>query len=304
MNNTKTIEDYRKQIEENDILRPHLDLILSTVKDFIAMKATKPENLELWQSKLGGHPYLPKSAEYPKDSEGNYLTLLLQINFEEVPHLAGLSLPEKGILQLFVQDSQSMGMPDEPENIYFDQKDFRTIYYPEVKRTDLVEDFLFLPELEHSFFVKTIKKKKKIFYDQVTERSVQYGLEFCIRTELLLDNGGGEMDYKFEKTFQPLFPDDKAYWEFQKAYMAVLNGGREAHHQIGGYGKFAQYDPRSECPENLEDNTIHLVQIDNESFEDGMELGLIDCGTVHLFISEEGLKNKDFSKTAFYWDFA
>nr|WP_243103827.1 YwqG family protein [Clostridium sp. JN-1] len=46
--------------------------------------------------------------EYPKASNGEYLRLLAQINFEEVPHLE--PFPQKGILQFFILADDVYGL--------------------------------------------------------------------------------------------------------------------------------------------------------------------------------------------------
>lgn len=48
----------------------------------ISLSDDKPN---LFQSKFGGVPYLPKDAETPKNKENKQLTLLAQINIEKLP---------------------------------------------------------------------------------------------------------------------------------------------------------------------------------------------------------------------------
>ncbi len=80
-----------------------------------------------WESKLGGDPYLEIGMEYPKTSNGEYLRLLAQINFEEVPHLE--SFPQKGILQFYILADDVYGLALQDQCI---QDTFRVIYIPEV----------------------------------------------------------------------------------------------------------------------------------------------------------------------------
>ena len=51
-------------------------------------------------SKIGGLPYWPSDMDYPVDSNGNKMLMLLQINCQE----AGLDapLPDHGLLQWFI----------------------------------------------------------------------------------------------------------------------------------------------------------------------------------------------------------
>ena len=58
----------------------------------------------LFDCKMGGMPYFPKNMEYPvsrwKDDAGTPMKLLVQLNFEKLPHIE--DFPEKGILQIFI----------------------------------------------------------------------------------------------------------------------------------------------------------------------------------------------------------
>ncbi|MFP3813195.1 DUF1963 domain-containing protein, partial [Bacillus sp. SIMBA_005] len=73
----------------------------------------------------------------------------------------------------------------------------------------------------------------------------------------------------------------------------VLSG---AGHKIGGYPFFTQDDPRAYGDYN--DSTTLLLQIDSE----GDHILWGDCGVGNFFITEEELKNKDFSQVVYNWD--
>jgi uncharacterized protein YwqG len=51
------------------------------VKPFIKISPEPESELNWWQSKFCGLPYLPKSVEYPLNPDGEPLFLLAQINF-------------------------------------------------------------------------------------------------------------------------------------------------------------------------------------------------------------------------------
>ena len=59
--------------------------ILPTKKPAIALKLSPAETLTLWQSKVGGAPYLPLNMDYPRHAEGRALVLLAQVNCAELP---------------------------------------------------------------------------------------------------------------------------------------------------------------------------------------------------------------------------
>ena len=81
-------------------LQPYQNQIAATQKDSIEMTLTSSEDLTLWQSKVGGDPYLPLGQQYPQSLEGENLQLLAQINFAELPE--NDQYPKSGILQFFL----------------------------------------------------------------------------------------------------------------------------------------------------------------------------------------------------------
>lgn len=58
-------------------------------------------------SRIGGMPYWPGRKPYPKGEDGSYLTFLLQINLSDCPLIS--SLPECGLLQIFLRDDSTYG---------------------------------------------------------------------------------------------------------------------------------------------------------------------------------------------------
>lgn len=67
-------------------IREFVEILKNTeTKETIAIKLEKAQNLPLTTSKVGGLPFLAQDAEIPTNSEGQQLTLLAQINCEELP---------------------------------------------------------------------------------------------------------------------------------------------------------------------------------------------------------------------------
>lgn len=80
-------------------LAPYADAIRATEKPVAEMTLTPADDLSLWESHVGGKPYLPLTESYPLDSEGVPLSLLIQINFAQMPPLP--DYPRSGILQIY-----------------------------------------------------------------------------------------------------------------------------------------------------------------------------------------------------------
>ena len=69
-------------------MEPFREKLLQTMKPFIRVKAQPARATKLWESKVGGTPYLPKNIVWPCTPEGKELFFLAQINFAQTPALA------------------------------------------------------------------------------------------------------------------------------------------------------------------------------------------------------------------------
>ena len=94
-----------------------------------AMRITLSDKVaeQPWNSKVGGVPYLPVGMSYPVDVDGNKLQFLAQINFEEMPALAGY--PSQGILAFYIGSDDLCGLDfDDALN----QDGFKVIYFENI----------------------------------------------------------------------------------------------------------------------------------------------------------------------------
>lgn len=261
---------FKKQAPENDVreeaLAPYINAIQGSMRPCIRITSHESDGLDLWNSKFCGRPYLPKGKECPKNSAGEYLHLLAQLNFEEIPALEGF--PDKGLLQFWIAQDDVHGC-DFEDNL--NQDGFRVVYYPEIQKDNLVTDFSFLPDWEFSPFEDT---------------SIEYSLSFEAS-----DMPVTLADYRFEKIYKDLPEESKD--EFNDAY---CNKYGEEYHQIGGYPTFTQTDPR-EYNKDLRGYHITLLQIISDDY-----MGWGDLGVANFLIKEEDLRKKDFSKVSYNWD--
>lgn len=128
-----------------EVLKPYQEAIAKTIKPYIRINPN-PNPTQLWQSKFGGYPYLPKNINYPSNSEGKFLQLLAQINFREIPPLE--NFPTQGILQFYIDGNDDLyGLDfDNPTN----QDGFKVLYFEKIEEKDdnLVTDFSFLSSQE------------------------------------------------------------------------------------------------------------------------------------------------------------
>ncbi|MCR1934088.1 YwqG family protein [Clostridium tepidum] len=251
----ESLEKFRNEIEE-------------TMKPYIKIKLKEQKTMP-WESKLGGDPYLEIGMEYPKTSCGEYLRLLVQINFEEVPHLE--FFPEKGILQFYILADDIYGLDLKNQCI---QDTFRVIYIPDVvkDREKLIKDFSFLGELEEKWYMPFNNEGRIEF---LAEKYMPVSWE----------------DYRFNDLYSSLNLEE----ELVDDYIENL---RADGCKIGGYPVFTQSDPRY-YDKNLERFDTLLLQLD---CEDKCDLMFGDSGVANFFINKEDLKNLDFSKVLYNWD--
>lgn len=117
--------------------------INKTLKDCYAIDIILNETPELTDNKLGGYPYLPVGEEYPLDSDGNPMALLLQIN------LSGLNLPcpnSNKILEIFT--TSELDWPSESKVLLFDAGlEYQTVF-PEIDFSEAIIPECFKIDIE------------------------------------------------------------------------------------------------------------------------------------------------------------
>lgn len=253
-------------------LQAYKEQIAATQKDSIEINLSAADQLELWQSKVGGHPYLPIGQQYPQSLDGENLQLLAQINFAELPE--NDQYPKSGILQFFINpndDLYGLNFDDQQK-----QDGFRVIYYDTVQQDNsaLVQDF---PILEEDVYSPVSGQSAVQF-----EKAVSY---------IDLNN----FDFS-RKVTDPFDKDDDESEEFCDEYSEVISANG---HRLGGYPFFTQTDPR-EYNEAIQDYVL-LLQIDTDD-TDGIDIMWGDSGVGNFFIHPDDLKNRDFSKVVYNWD--
>lgn len=251
----------------------HWDKIKKTKLSYVAIEATESDTLSLTQSKFGHYPYLPAGYDYPKDSEGRYMYPLAQINFSDVPPLAGY--PTSGYLQFYISgfdDAYGLDFSD-PRS----QKDSRVIYFEADAIKEHIQDFSFLDEVMNLDSNPVYKP---------------HALQFSAGDEFV-----GLSDVRYELQLNEFNVDDvvESYPHIARELEDyVWRNFQGSGHKIGGYATFTQEDPRG--GNDLEDYIL-LLQIDTD---DHIMWG--DSGVANFFIHPDDLAKKDFSKVMYNWD--
>jgi uncharacterized protein YwqG len=239
---------------------------LKTERPAIRLNLKKTISASPEKSKIGGIPFWPAGADLPKNSAGENLFFLAQINFSEMPTLE--NFPEKGLLQFWISNDDGYGLDfDNPEN----QSDFRVVFFENFEQNGSL-DFSFLKETDE--MPVPAGTTFLIDYQQVTE--------LCPTT-----------DYYFWQKFGDNFFEQfgKNEWEIREELEEILLA---PGHKIGGYAHFTQEDPRSAA-----DPMVLLFQLDTDA-DSGISWG--DEGVANFFIRPADLAKLDFSRVLFNWD--
>ncbi|MEG4339562.1 DUF1963 domain-containing protein [Microcoleus sp. D3_18_C2] len=266
--------NYKLECSLSPELEKYRDRIEATIKPYIEIQTQNNDDVNWWQSKFGGLPYLPKGFEYPKTPDGKYLFLLAQINFSEVPPLDGF--PDRGILQFYIADDDlyglDLGNSANVDNPALEDR-FKIIYFPQPDFTveNMITNYDFLPEPEyfpvHGCCGLQFTKK----YAPISTSDRQF-------TQLL-----GEIDEFFTTA-------RKIYLEYQE--ISSFRG-----HKIGGYPDFTQDHPRCHKADIL------LFQMDTDR-DETVYIMWGDTGIGNFFIDESALRQLDFSEVLYNWDCA
>ena len=238
-------------------------------------------------SKIGGKPYWPANREYPTDSNGNPMLMLLQINCAQ----AGLKapLPERGMLQWFISlDAERMygcqGNFDEGGEgcciVYHESIEGESTYHG-APTHDSVDEAL-------------TPVRREVAIDVVSEAtsiSVSDGrfndLFFEIVQELTGEDHSDKMWYEY------LDNDGCLYFEQNV-------GMKRPRHQMLGYPVYSQEEARRD----IQFHDTLLFQLDSQfSPIDRCELVMWgDMGSGFIFINHDDLAARDFSRTYYCWD--
>lgn len=251
------------------VLEPFREKLLQTKQSFIRATAEKSRNTQLWESKVGGQPYLPKNHVWPTANDGRELFFLAQLNFTEMPSLP--PFPTTGIVQFFILDDDLYGMNFEEGET---QGTFRVLYHPQVTQDEGV--------------LQTTFPMLRDFDELPHHPDESYPLKFSLEEEI-----APITDHRFyEHLGQDFFQQfGEKEWDVMDEFGKAL---RPQGHKIGGYAYFTQDDPRTAA-----DPMLLLFQLDSD---EGMDLMWGDMGVGHFFVREKDLAARDFSRVLYDWD--
>lgn len=279
----------------NEIKKIVLDILEKNKKPMIEISLSD-EKPNLFQSKFGGVPYLPKDKEVPKNKENEQLTLLAQITIDELPE-NNIYPMKKGILQFWILNDDILGL-DYDTNL---GDGYKIIYYKDIDKSVTEEEIL---------------EKYKPYKDEDSYFPVggEFSLSFKLTDGYFSDSNDDFREIvdremkKFHDENKDKYSDilkiyDKEnqlnYWEIWDILEEDKEIGERlfgAGHKIGGFPNFTQSDIRE-----VGDYEILLLQIDSVGTEKN-EIMWGDCGIANFFIREKDLKELNFDRAIYNWD--
>ena len=118
-----TLEDINIIIEE---------IKKNNSRECISIVIEENNSLNLTDSKFGGLPYVSTDEDIPKDSNGNQLALLAQINCSDLPE--NTLYPKEGLLQFWISRNDDFGLDN--------KKDYCVKYIKNIENNITIENIL------------------------------------------------------------------------------------------------------------------------------------------------------------------
>ena len=273
-----TLEDINIVIEE---------IKKNNSRECINIIIEENNSLNLTDSKFGGLPYISTDADTPKDSNGNQLALLAQINCSDLPE--NTLYPKDGLLQFWISRNDDFGLSD--------KKDYC------VKYIKNIEDNITKKNILNKY--KLLDEENSEEYSPFNKKNTSFALKFEKGISTITST-----DFLFEdialKTIHELFPDENIedlYDDLERdVFNTLFKAFNGVDHAIGAYPTFTQWDPRN--PEEKDAYGITLLQVeshwDNDSNNNEIMWG--DSGVANFFINKEKLEHLNFEDVLFNWD--
>lgn len=256
-------------------------------------------NTTVFDTKLGGIPYLPKGYEYPVVNTGEHfgkpLRFLAQLNFDKLPHIEGF--PQGGILQFYAgcDGDDLIGMDFDNG---FDQNGFRVIYHGEI-----IEDERQLYSAKDMPSFDTDDCAFPFTGEFLLEASEPAMQPMTAGDHRFDDSVTAAYNKLFGTNFNSVFgtSESNCIYHQDKDLCDLLYETRSVGGTaIGGYPYFTQNDPR-EFGKDAVEYDILLFQLDSEGCG-ADEIMWGDCGVGNFFISAEALAALDFTRVLYNWD--
>ncbi|PNK59897.1 YwqG family protein [Psychrobacter sp. FDAARGOS_221] len=255
--------------------------------------------LSLTDSKIGGLGYLPEDKAYPYTDAGNPLSLLIQINFEQLADNIDVGqlahpLPTSGILQIYIDATDDVygadydnPTPSDAYQVRFWKDISAPVNTQALREAKLaIQGYISDDEYYPPFDVHQEIALKFVPQTQSCSPSC---IDFSYYLKTIDDSA---QETEFFDYLESLGIEDID--DIHDVYNEIANA---QGHQLLGYPYFTQTDPRTF--DDAIQQHILLLQIDTD---DDFNISWGDCGVAHFFITPKALANEDFSGLIYHWD--
>lgn len=265
----------RAKVSIDEALEPYAAALAKTARPALSIALEAMAADDPMASKVGGRAYWPEGADYPRDSKGEPLFLLAQIDFSAAPKLPGY--PDSGLLQFFIAGNDVYGADFDAGPVPV-QKDYRVVYWPAPLAPASKRTFTGPAGDSHSLPMDPSRPRRMRF--TAGEETIGAG-DAGMSAVLGQDAYALAESYARRKGL-----DENAVID------AVYDRLTRTGHKLGGYPYFTQEDPRDAAdPRRL------LLQLDTD---EAMMWG--DAGVANFFIEPGDLARRDFSRVLYNWD--
>lgn len=240
---------------------------------------------DILSSKIGGIPYMPIGEDWPKDSNGDEMPLLLQVNFKE---MNSKQFPDHGILEIFLD--KSLGYPPEYVIKYYEKIDNE--YRKDINPVDVSE---FVTENSYKIIFKDA-----IDYMHTSDYRFEEEINKILE-DIIKDKKKTDEIVKYARLTKSRIAEnarDTREIVSETIIDEICDKIENIQITMGGYPDFTQSDPRSyeKSKENLAECLFKLDSCGEHEFYIG------DAGILSVLISMEDLKNAKFESAQLDWD--
>ena len=256
-------------------------------RECINITIEENDSLSVTDSKFGGVPYISADADTPKDSNGNQLALLAQINCGDLPE--NEIYPKDGLLQFWISRNDDFGLGN--------KENYRVKYIKDIENNVTKEDVLKKYTL--------LDEENSEEYSPFNKKNTSFALKFEKGTSTITST-----DFLFEeialKTIRELFPNENIEDLYdgldRDVFDTLFKAFNGVDHAIGAYPTFTQWDPRN--PDDKDAYGITLLQIESQWNNDSNSNEIMwgDSGVANFFINKEKLEHLEFDDVLFNWD--
>ncbi|MDI9497220.1 MAG: YwqG family protein [Bacillota bacterium] len=251
----------------------------------------EPGRNSLFESKIGGLPYLPRNAAVPKNEDGKELCFFGQFLFDDMP-AADINLPPTGLLQVWLLNDRTTGTDS---------------YSVRSAETSLAKQLIYYPDLDRTVTEAEVRARYQPAADGTFPVQGEFAITYYEGEQTHHNSSDNDYREQFIAIWNELYPDDEIedeeeYYDIVSEELEDLDEfDPEYGNQLGGYPHFFTEDNRTE-ETGLADYTVTLLALEGDvAFPDGSRIRFAPGAIVYFFMTAADLDRRDFSRIFYTW---